>query len=1048
MTLYSATTHKNFDAPTAHLYSITAGSPFLRTLADGIIDRYGADPIDLADITVYVPTRRAARALAEAFLDVVTAKKRLKERDTSATLLPQIRTLGEVDLTEAEFSSNSELSDPEGTLAPAASLALRQLTLARLVAAKDKAFTGAENWPAALAAAGELAKLLDSLYTEEIPFTRLKNLVPTEHAAHWEQSLAFLNIITEAWPAYLSAAGLTDPSARRMALVDLQNKIWQKTLPKGPVIIAGSTGSAPAVSRLMKTITQLPKGAVVLPGLDRSLDLRAWETIDDAHPQAGMKYLLETLQHTIEGDLQKGTSPKEIQQWHEEPNNASASREARTSLISLALRPADATDEWQHRTAKLIERDPELTEALSGVRLIEAEEEEDEATAIALLFRETLETENKTALLVTPDRFLARRIALKMQRWGVDLDDSAGTPFSSSPCGAFLRVTAQWLSHPHDPVRALALVRHPLAGFSLDNDGRQRSIDAFDIGMRGVAPAVHTLNGGAQKSLVDILRTKLEFAYGDNGPRGQQQVSLDASNAIVHALDIASVDWPRQPQAPLGDLLIAHLKAAEAIAATADMAGAEALWRGEDGTAGAAFLSDLRVNLTESAVGDMRLPIRDYPAAFMGLIASCAVRRRRPAHPRLAILGPLEARLQHADLMILGGLNEGVWPADAGSDPFMSRQMRKEAGLPSPERRLGLAAHDFSQLSAHPHIVLTRSKKSGGDPTKPSRWLVRLKTILDVAAPKTDIDITDVYAMWAAALDDGGIPTPARRPAPTPPVTARPRALAVTRIDKWLRDPYGIYARYILRLFKMDPPGETFGSREMGNLLHTLFEVASASDAPLHAEELMKQFKSSATLYGCTRSDFTLWRYALERAFDWFVEFETTRRYHIKETFYEEKGEIELAQVTPPFRLNGRADRIDVLQDGSIDIIDYKSGALKSDKQAKHFNPQLQLLGLIAERGGFKSLGTPQVEAYQYVRMLNRKDGSSDNERGKAGDAARAAIREAEEKLIELIKAFDNPSRGYVAQPHPEFTDTHGDYDQLSRRGEWGALGDNDGGES
>ncbi|MEO0398474.1 MAG: double-strand break repair protein AddB [Pseudomonadota bacterium] len=1032
--LFSASTATD-SPPHPNVYSIDAGRPFLRALATGVLDRYGAAPEDLARIEIYVPTRRAARALADAFLDAVEDVASSEDRSgVTATLLPQIKTLGDVDADLIDAFAPSAMTT---NLPPAAAPGLRLLALARFVAAKDRAFNGAENWPAALAAASELAKLLDSLYTEEIPSDRLADAAPAEHAEHWAQSLAFLQIITAAWPDYLKAADLLDPAARRMALIDVQTAHWRETSPKGPIIIAGSTGSAPAVARLMGVVAGFKDGAVVLPGLDRALDARAWETVDDGHPQAGLKYLLEKLACT----------PQSIRPWREESTDIDAPR---ARLLSLVLRPADATDEWRARAGDLLAGDPSLENALSGLRMIEAEEEEDEATAIALLFRETLEEPDKTALLVTPDRFLARRVSLKMRRWGVDIDDSAGVPFASSPCGAFLRIVAEWLAAPGDPGLALSLARHPLARFGLEAEQKHKSLAAFDKAMRGVAPTDRSLAA---------LRAKVDAHLKDDSPSARRLGDVEDALVIVDALAAAAAPWEQLAannrdalnNADLAARLEAHLAAAEAIASDAneEAAANNTLWRGDDGEAGAAYLADLRLSLLDAAAdgGALVLPEHDYPSAFTGLIGPCAVRRRRPAHPRLAILGPLEARLQQADYIILGGLNEGVWPADAGGDPFLSRPMRASIGLPSPERRLGLAAHDFAALAAAPNVVLTRSKKAGGAPAKPSRWLVRLKTILRLAAPDAAIDVSSTYNAWAGALDAAGAPTPVKRPVPQPPVAARPRRLSVTRIEKWLRDPYAIYARDILGLYPMEPPGGAFSVREMGELLHGVFETAAAApDAPT-ADALAQLFDERAQGFGCTDADAALWRPALQAAFHWFTDFDAERRATSDETFLEAKGEIELPNITPPFTLYGRADRLDIDKTGAALLVDYKSAEPKSEKQAKFFNPQLQLLGLIAEQGGFDAIGPRPVADYRYVRMINRRGQMSRDEQGQSGEAAHAAILDAAERLAALITAFDDPARGYPAQPHPEFTDVYGDYDQLSRRGEWGALG-NDGGEA
>ena len=695
-----------FAAAAPRFYSIEPGRPFLADLAQNLADAAGDDPLSLADVEIFLPTRRAVRALREAFVSVA--------RQGKASLLPRIRPLGDVD--EDEFALDEEAGDDAIDLPPAISSLERRLVLARLVAAADRAFAGQENWPAALAAAKELAALLDSFYAEEVDFSVLQTLAPAQHAAHWERSLSFLKIATEMWPAYLDAAGRMDPSARRAKLIDLQTERLQKLQPQTPVIIAGTTGSAPAVARLMGVASRLPKGAVILPGLDRALarDAKAWAAIadEDAHPQAGLKALLEKLK----------INPSDVRAWPV----GGASR--RSALLSLALRPASATDDWREMVVEARAADSGLKNASAGLSLVTAPDEEAEANAIALMLREALETPDRTAMLVTPDRNLSRRVAAKMRRWDVAVDDSAGIPFANSPCGTYLRLASVWMASPSDPAAAIALAQHPLAGFGLDDRSRRRALAAFNEAARGLAP----------KATVNGLREKINQSH-----------RAETAEPIAAALERACAHSPESAKASFAAHLSALIRIAEDIAANNEEAGAERLWRGEDGEAGALLLADL--SAMAETLGE--ISANDFVPAFAQMIAGAAVRRRAPAHPRLSILGPLEARLQSADLVILGGLNEGVWPGDAGSDPFLSRPMRKEIGLPSLERRIGLAAHDFAQLAAARTVTLTRPARTGGAPAKPSRWIVRLRNILEGAEAMKPLDASARFDAWMAALD-------------------------------------------------------------------------------------------------------------------------------------------------------------------------------------------------------------------------------------------------------------------------------------------------------
>lgn len=979
------------------LFSIDAGRPFLADLAAAIRGLVADDdPLALADIEIILPTRRAARALADAFVAAAPG---------GASLLPRIRPLGDVDEDEIALAPLGDVDLP-----PAIAPFERRLALARLVASADRAhFAGQENWPAAIAAASALAALLDSFHAEEVDFSALPALAPPEHAAHWQRTLDFLRIVTEAWPSYLAERGLIDPAERRALLIDRETRRFEAAPPAHPVIVAGTTGSAPAVARLIGAVARLERGAAVLPGLDRALsrDARAWNVIEDPHPQAGLKALLEKL----------AVDPAAVAPWPGSAPDDAPARRAR--LLSLALRPAEATDDWRDEIAKATAEDPALADACAGLLLVEAEDEESEASAVAILMRETLETPGRSAMLVTPDRTLGRRVAAKMRRWNVTLDDSAGVPFANSPCGTYLRLAAQWLAAPGDPQAALALAKSSLAGFGLDHGARRRAAAALDEGLRGLAPS-----GG-----VEGLRARV-IAAAERRPALAERAA-----PVLERFSEAAKGWPQDGAAPFAALLDAHIAAAETLAADDAEPGDARLWRGEDGEAGAMLIADLRM----AAPTLERIAPGDYPRAFAQLLSGSTVRRRAPAHPRLSILGPLEARLQSSDLVILGGLNEGVWPGDAGADPFLSRAMRAQLGLPSPERRTGLSAHDFAQGAAAPNVALTRAKRAGGAPTKPSRWIVRLKNILDGAGALDAADRSLSLAAWAAGLDEAG---PQRRvppPRPAPPFDARPRRLFVTQVETWLRDPYAIYARHILGLQSLDPLAEPFGAKHLGKLLHKVFERAAA--VPADRSRLSVFVAEEAPAYGLGEVERAFWGSTIERALDWFAAFHAARLALGAPAVLEAQGEAAFAASAGAFTLAAKPDRIDRLASGEAAVFDYKSAKVPSRAEMEHFRVQAPLTALIVERGGFAALGPASIAGFYYLRTLNRK-GRGD-ETGADGADARALLRSLEKGLLSWINAFDDPSTPYLSQPRPQFVDDYSDYDHLARRREW-SLGDSE----
>jgi ATP-dependent helicase/nuclease subunit B len=411
----------------------------------------------------------------------------------------------------------------------------------------------------------------------------------------------------------------------------------------------------------------------------------------------------------------------------------------------------------------------------------------------------------------------------------------------------------------------------------------------------------------------------------------------------------------------------------------------------------------------------------------------------------LFILGPLEARLQRFDLTVLGGLNEGAWPQNAGADPWFSRPMRASLGLEQPERRIGLSAHDFAILAAGPRVLLTRSLKADGAPTIASRWLQRMKqltsglALVDALTPPCD------YAHLAARMVD--VPSAPRlmRPAPTPPVAARPRRLSVTEIETWLRDPYAIYARHVLKLRPLKALDEPIGPLERGTALHKALEDFIAKypgelpdDA---AEELARTADRVFDEAGIPKAALAVWRPRFLGAAHSLIGIERERRGDVIASHLEKKGGQVFAAPGGDFTLTGVADRIDVLQDGRAAIIDYKSGAVPTTKQVERLlAPQLPLEAAILSEGGFPDIGKRITEALIYLSLA---DGKKAGKYKPIENAEELAI-EAAAKLAGRIAQFDQPDTPYHPHVIPLYADSVGDYDHLARVREWSASGGDD----
>lgn len=983
-----------------NVQSVPPGAPFVDVLAHGVLAEYGAadDPLSLSRVTILLPTRRAVRALREAFLRAGSGKP---------LLLPRMRPIGDVEEEELLLGAGAEAGlAGMGALdlPPAVAPLRRQLLLARLIA-RWGAVRGNSYSPGnAARLAAELARLIDQVHTENLSFRDLERLAPERFAAHWQETLEFLKIATAAWPEILAQEGCIDPADHRNRMLAALAASWRAAPPSGPVIAAGSTGSVPATAQLLQVIAGLARGLVLLPGLDRHLDAESWQALDPAHPQFGMARLLEKF----------GLSREQVPDWSYARHFAGRTNDARIRLIAEALRPADTTDMWRDAGAAL---HATLPDALAGLSFLECPAEREEAGAIALALREVLQTPGKTAALVTPDRGLARRVTAELKRWDLAVDDSAGVPLADTPPLTLLRALAQAHAAAFAPVDWLALVKHPLV-----HGGWPRA--RFRVAAREFER--RCLRGPRPAPGLSVLATLAERS-GD----GALVTLIERFNALLAPLaQIAPGDAIALP-----DYIDALVQVAEALCSTEDEAGDMLLWAGEAGEAASLFIAELG----EQADLAAPLHVRDCPAFIDALLEGRAIRPRYGRHPRLFIWGPLEARLQHADLIILGGLNEDSWPAQATTDPWLSRPMRAAFGLPAPEQRIGLSAHDFAQAASAPEVIFSRARKTGGAPAIASRWWLRIENLLsgigegDWRAQTTPARWLD----WADRFDRPAQITPAGPPAPRPPVHLRPRVLSVSDVEVLVRDPYAIYAKHVLQLAPLDPLDAELGAAARGTVIHEILESflrargqsLALGDLPELRALGTQAFDAALTEPGIR----AFWKPRFDELAGWFIEWDLTHRLTgAVPVGVEVDGKLTFDAPGGAFTLKARADRVDRYPDGSLAIFDYKTGGNPSSKQIKAgFAPQLPLEGAIATYGGFHGAGKADVAQIAIVRLRGV------DPPGEVVPIDTGQIEVAYTGLRDKIAKFDMPDTPYLSRLAPMLFTHGGPYDHLARVREW-----------
>ncbi len=1050
------------------LFSIPPAAPFLSTLVDALLSgnlidgfKPDADPLALSGVTIYVPTRRAARALQAEFVARI---------NNNALLLPKILPLGDIEEDQFIFEQQA---DSALDLDPTISNLERQLLLTKMIDRwssvleksslklfGDEALAVPASISDAAWLANDLASLMDTVSTEEADWSRLDELVPNDHSDWWQLTLEFLKIATQSWPLILQEKNAMDVASKRGLLLHRQAEHYNKFGSKGPVIAAGSTGSIPATAALLGSIAHMEKGAVILPGLDRDIPDHVWQGLSQAksnhidirkrvthqqaaapgHPQYGLKKLIDGM----------AVERNDVTHISGVDDSSIGYARLRESIVSLSMEPSETTDNWPEFRDRFSNEKSEL--AFSGVSLIEADGERHEALSIALAMREILEVEGKTGALVTPDRVLARRVSVELKRFGIEIDDSAGIPLSETLPGSFTRLVFAIALEQADPVALLSLIKHPFASFGLSKGDLFTAQKTLELNViRGniadfVPGHFKTL---AQKAKAKLIEQK-KLINEDEWPLALELAgAMDKALAPLHALLAA------QDPVCLGHLVKTSIEALDGVARNKNGDG-NAHYHGDAGEALCKFLGDLMLASSESDI-ELELPARGWPSFYEALLGSRPVRLHRNTHSRLSILGPLEARLQQANCIILGGLNEGKWPAATNNDPFLNRPMKATLSLEPPERRIGLAAHDFQMLMGSKEVILTRTKRADNAPTVASRWVQRLLTLAGKNAADAMRLSGQKYLDWANQIDHRPIGDERgllsiSRPEPKPPVKIRPNRIRVTEVETWIRDPYAIYAKYVLGLKPLEQIRREIDARERGILYHAIFEklcrnwLETKNRPPL--DLALEIGKIEFAKLDLPQDIVAFWwpRY-LEIASE-FINWETERRSGIVKSDVELKAQLEIG--SNGFMLRGVADRIDQLSNGGHAIIDYKTGANPSVSQANSLlAPQLPLEGAMALRGAFKNVKASNIDSLAYVRL--RPAGGFKVE---ALGVSRNAVdphqlsEDALAALTNLVCAYENPEKGYISRARPfKQGDISGDYDHLARVMEWSLDDGNDEGE-
>ena len=895
-------------------------------------------------------------------------------------VLPQIIPIAEIDDDELFFNSFS-WNDIGFDIKSTISQEERLFLFARMIMSKPNDFGLKQiSLAQAINLAIDLANLIDTASNLNLSFDKLYELVPEKYATHWQETLKLLKIITEYWPQILVERQSVDVCELKNTLLYKQAEYWQRECTKNNIVIAGITANFPAIVNMLKVVSQLPNGEVYFAGIDLCADDDYWQAIDESHPQFELKELL----HLLEIDRSQIA------------NLCPAKNLMREKFISEVMRPARVSDDWLNLDGII-----DVAKATSGISLIESPSQRDEASAIALKMREVLSIPEKTVALITYDRGLARRVATELKRFNIQIDDSAGIPLPLSSIGIYLRLITEASEDTNSQVKFINLLKHPFTLCGLNAaDFRQRVYD-YELSLRNK-----------------------KFAIAPDFINFFQCIKNDLAefSTLINSENIA-----------FKDILIAHIRLAEKFAASCDAKGESNLWRGDAGKCAASFV----VKMLDNADTLGNINGRDYPALISELMGLESVRTSYGTHPRLSILGPIEARLCHFDYVILGEINEGIWPKPADADMWMSRPMKRDFGFSLPEKSIGILGADLCVFLASENVILTRAERIDGVPMKKSRWLLRLETVL--AALNSDIEALRLndFSLFASQIDKPKIYTPIKSPSPCPPVYARPRVLSASAVDLLITDPYSVFAKYILRLYPLDDLDIPLDQRDYGTLIHGIIEdFNNTYPCALPDDALDKLLKLGERHFDSSNIEREV------RAF-WWPKFVNTaisylaleNRDEVVNIYNEVSGEITYSLAQGTFKFTAKADRIDKLSGDKINIIDYKTGAIPSKKQVMSGHAlQLLLEGIIAQKGGFT--GIPQAEVRDLIYWHLGGKSSSKNRliiNPKEDDV----LNRCEEFLVKLANTFDFETTPYYSHPIPKFVSKNKDYEHLARVKEW-----------
>jgi ATP-dependent helicase/nuclease subunit B len=979
---------------------IPLGRSFLHDVARGMMTQSRRLNIDLANMILFLPTRRSVREMTDIFLNLTPHQ---------GLILPNMRAVGDMDDQELELVTTAMTGVPV-SIPPAVPPFERTVVFARLIRARDPDMPFAR----ALAIAHDLEQFLNEVQNESLTLDGLDGLVALDYAEHWQKTLDFLDILRTAWPAYLTAGGMIDPAHRRNALIQSVIDMWRVAPPTVPVIAAGITGSLPSVAALLAAVSSLPQGQVLLSGFDPDPWRIMADAIDPLHPQYELSRTLNKV----------GVDPNDLAVWSDSMEEGGQIDSSRV-FFNAVMVPGSKSMDWVNLNA--IHPPGYFKDVLKHLDIVEVDTHADESRVIALRLRQILNDSKARVLIVTPDRSLALSVIESCRRFGIELNDSAGTPFIQTPVGGYLDFIVQMADTLFAPDTVLSFLDHPLVDPEKINhaarvDLEQRGLRHFALGADVTRHIALLTTRGCTPDAIALYQTL-----------------LDQFAPLISGVARSVTEWAR-----------AHIAAAEYFVRSPE--GTASLWHGEDG----GVAQDVFQTLGISLAADQIISFHDYLALYRDLVEQARVNWRGVGHPQVQLLGVFEGRLMRADHVILAGFNEESWPGSLASGPWMSRAMRANFGLPPVEQSVGRMAHDVMQWVVGSRVLITRSRRVDGQDTTPSRWLDRMDTVIAALSGHTVPHRNRQLPILVRQLDEApGVLPPRIRPMPAPPVALRPKIYSATRLETLICDPYHFYAQKILRLHPVLPFAAPVDARAWGTLVHRVLELFSNAykdHLPSPGENIWGPFIAQVFLEQSIPLDVQRdIMPKLQKTLDQFL---------VKDRAWRKKGAYPVAtEITfkhgvmingMSITVSAKLDRVDQWAHSGVAIFDYKTSTQTPTRKSvlARTSPQLPIQTLVATVGTSDTLGPiGKVETVGYWRVTGRP-----LDFVLWDDAGTSSVSEllsgTNEGVKSVIATFLDPTMPYMPVPNPTEDPGYEDYHVLSRREEWYGVDTANGGVS